>query len=274
MTKTVGKLLTIGQFARLHQINKKTLMWYDEIDLFKPAAVGENGYRYYTYQQCSALETILMLRELNVSIPEIQTFMKHRTADSFHSVLSEKASEIDHAIQHLTQIKDALIYRKAELEQLKTICFSEYYIENKPEQKLIFLKTAKEIPLEQEAEMIYSETRRHSSCRMYGILYGSLLPVSSLYRHDFTDYQGIFLKVPEADMRSNIHIQPAGTYLCTYAKGSWDKLPLKYLDILEYASQRHIQLEGYAYETGVNDVLAASMNDYITKIEIPIKQTE
>lgn len=34
------KLLTIGQFAALHGINKKTLMWYDEIDLFKPAAIN------------------------------------------------------------------------------------------------------------------------------------------------------------------------------------------------------------------------------------------
>ena len=28
------KLLTIGQFASMHGINKKTLMWYDEIGLF------------------------------------------------------------------------------------------------------------------------------------------------------------------------------------------------------------------------------------------------
>ena len=35
-----SKLLTIGQFAALHGINKKTLMWYDEIGLFKPAAVN------------------------------------------------------------------------------------------------------------------------------------------------------------------------------------------------------------------------------------------
>ena len=42
------KLLTIGQFAALHEINKKTLMWYDETGLFRPAVVKENGYRYYT----------------------------------------------------------------------------------------------------------------------------------------------------------------------------------------------------------------------------------
>lgn len=41
------KLFTIGQFAKLHEINKKTLMWYDEIGILKPAVIKENGYRYY-----------------------------------------------------------------------------------------------------------------------------------------------------------------------------------------------------------------------------------
>ena len=41
-----SKLLTIGQFAALHGINKKTLMWYDEEGLFRPAFIDPgNGYR-------------------------------------------------------------------------------------------------------------------------------------------------------------------------------------------------------------------------------------
>ena len=74
--KQNNKLLTIGQFAAIHGINKKTLMWYNEIGLFQPAAIDpDNGYRYYNYQQSPVLETILLLRELDVSIGEIQSFM-------------------------------------------------------------------------------------------------------------------------------------------------------------------------------------------------------
>lgn len=62
------KLFTIGQFSSIHGVTKKTLMWYDKVGLLKPAIIGEKGYRYYTYEQSSLLETILMLRELNVSI--------------------------------------------------------------------------------------------------------------------------------------------------------------------------------------------------------------
>ncbi len=86
-----GKLLTIGQFAALHGINKKTLMWYDEIGLFRPAAINsENGYRCYSYHQSSILETILLLRELDVSIGEIKGFMQNRSAESLRCLLDER----------------------------------------------------------------------------------------------------------------------------------------------------------------------------------------
>ena len=56
MLREKPKLFTIGQFAALHGINKKTLMWYDEIGLFKPAFIHEeNGYRLYSYYQSTEL---------------------------------------------------------------------------------------------------------------------------------------------------------------------------------------------------------------------------
>ena len=97
-----SRLLTIGQFAAMHRINKKTLMWYDEISLFKPAAVNpENGYRCYNYHQSPILETILLLRELDVSIQEIQDFMQNRSAGSLKNLLEDKIAELDLRITHL-----------------------------------------------------------------------------------------------------------------------------------------------------------------------------
>ena len=105
MLKEKAALFTIGQFAALHEINKKTLMWYDEIGLLKPACIKEDGYRYYSYQQSAALETILMLRELNVSLDEIKQFMENRTIDNFASLLQEKITELNQTISHLRSIQ-------------------------------------------------------------------------------------------------------------------------------------------------------------------------
>ena len=40
------KYFTTNEFAKLYNINKKTLIYYDEIGLFKPAIIKENGYNY------------------------------------------------------------------------------------------------------------------------------------------------------------------------------------------------------------------------------------
>ena len=96
MLREKPKLFTIGQFAALHGINKKTLMWYDEIGLFKPAFIHEeNGYRLYSYYQSTELEVILLLRDMNVPIRDIQEFMKNRSAGSMADLLRDKISELD-----------------------------------------------------------------------------------------------------------------------------------------------------------------------------------
>ena len=103
------KLLTIGQFAALHGINKKTLMWYDEIGLFHPAVIHpENGYRYYNYHQSSVLETILLLRELNVSTDEIRTFMQNCSAASMEQLLRKKIEDLDREITHLKAVRETM----------------------------------------------------------------------------------------------------------------------------------------------------------------------
>lgn len=36
--------LTTSQFAKLHEVNKRTLHYYDSIGLFSPIEKGENNY--------------------------------------------------------------------------------------------------------------------------------------------------------------------------------------------------------------------------------------
>ena len=133
-----SKLLTIGQFAALHGINKKTLMWYDEIGLFRPVVVNpENGYRYYNYHQSSILETILLLRELDVSVNEIQEFMKDRSALSLKNLLDEKIAELDLKITHLKAVKKTLSNYHQNMETLLTMDLSEISLMEKDRKSVV-----------------------------------------------------------------------------------------------------------------------------------------
>ena len=97
MSEGKNTLFTIGQFAALHGINKKTLMWYDEIGLFQPAVISEeNGYRYYNYYQSSVLETILMLRDMKVPLADIKSFIKKPVCGEYGDITERKDKGIKH----------------------------------------------------------------------------------------------------------------------------------------------------------------------------------
>lgn len=240
------KLLTIGQFAALHGINKKTLMWYDEIGLFKPASIDpENGYRYYHYQQSPILETILLLRELDVSIPEIQDFMKNRSAGNMKCLLDEKIAGLDLQIMHLQAVRKTLCNHRQNMDTLLTIDLSEIRMIEKEERCLVTVDIDKNTSFEKEVELITAETTRYKLGRLHDASYGSMIPVSSLLAGRFDDYTRLFIEIPFLDRNSELHIQPKGTYLRTFYKGNWDGLPGRYQEIIEYAGNHGLTLSGF-----------------------------
>jgi DNA-binding transcriptional MerR regulator len=67
----VGVSWSIQQVARLSGVTARTLRYYDEIGLLRPARVGANGHRYYEQEQLLRLQEILLLRELDVDLTAI-----------------------------------------------------------------------------------------------------------------------------------------------------------------------------------------------------------
>ncbi|MDD2981068.1 MAG: MerR family transcriptional regulator [Hespellia sp.] len=273
MSKEKNKLFTIGQFADMQRINKKTLMWYDEVGLFKPAVVNEeNGYRYYNYYQSIELEEILLLREMKVSISDIQNFMRCRSAESMESLLRGKIAELDENIRSLKAVRSRLTRRHSDMEALLNLDLSQISVIEKEPQYLATVQTSPEQSLEDDIEAVIHETEKYNLPSMYQVSYGSMLSVENLYAGRFDHYTLLFIQMPNLQNKKGLHKQPGGTYLQAFSKGSWDMLPSRYQDILRYAEQNQLRLTGYAYEVGMNEMVIDTMDDYITRIEIPVFQ--
>lgn len=75
----------IGLFSKINKVTIKTLRYYDEAGLLKPAFVDqENGYRYYTSEQLPKLHRIIALRQIGFSIDEISAIIGgHNIAEIF-----------------------------------------------------------------------------------------------------------------------------------------------------------------------------------------------
>lgn len=266
-----SKSLTIGQFAALHGINKKTLMWYDEIGLFKPAAINpENGYRCYNYHQSPILETILLLRELDVSIAEIQDFMKKRSAENLKNLLEEKITDLDLQITHLQAVKKTLCSHYQDMATLLTMDLSAISIIEKEESCLVTVDIDKSITFEKEVELITAKTAKYRLGRLHDASYGSMIPVASLLKGSFDDYTKLFIEIPFLKQDDSLHMQPGGKYLRAFHKGSWDGIPQRYEAILDYVHTQGLTLSGYSYEKGINESVIDRIEDYIVQIEIPV----
>lgn len=259
------KLFTTGQFARLHHINKRTLHYYDQIGLFSPSYHGKNHYRYYTYQQSPELEMILTFRDLGMSIDEILRYRSQSSPELLEHILSTKISDIDSTIRNLQEIRNLLTERKNQLAYCRDCDLEAVTIVNCPEEYLLINSS---IPGESESLTMMEQVKELPG-RIFGNGCGTMLSVQKILAHDFETDDYFFVRLPRSFPRTDCHQKPAGRYLRAFCVGEWDRIPDTYIRMEQYARREGIQLTGYSYEEGMNEMVLRDMGEYITQILIP-----
>ena len=109
---------TVKELAQISGVSVRTLHWYDEVGLLKPAYHGSNGYRYYEEEQLLILQQILFFRELGFELKQIRKvlgrtdFDKMVALSSHRQVLKKNLEQtrkliktIDKTIEHLKGTK-------------------------------------------------------------------------------------------------------------------------------------------------------------------------
>lgn len=96
---------TILKLAQLANISTRTLRYYDEIHLLKPARVNSSGYRIYGQAEVDRLQQILFYRELGVGLNEIKdiiidpTFDELQALNDHYQKLLEKRRQLDQLLE-------------------------------------------------------------------------------------------------------------------------------------------------------------------------------
>ena len=83
---------TVNGLARLAGVSVRTLHWYDEIGLLRPARVTEAGYRMYGPDEVDALQSILFYRALGVPLKQIGALMADASAGRLAALQSHRAA--------------------------------------------------------------------------------------------------------------------------------------------------------------------------------------
>ena len=86
-----------GKFSRMARVSKRTLRYYDSIDLFKPLKVDpETGIRYYSAEQFADLNRIISLKELGLTLDQIRHMLDEDVSrEEIHGMLLIKKAEAE-----------------------------------------------------------------------------------------------------------------------------------------------------------------------------------
>ncbi len=76
-----GMEYTVHMLAKLAGVTSRTLRYYDEIGILKPARINASGYRIYGQTEVNRLQQILFYRELDVDLETVKQILNSLSFD-------------------------------------------------------------------------------------------------------------------------------------------------------------------------------------------------
>jgi MerR family transcriptional regulator, thiopeptide resistance regulator len=108
-------MYTVKQLADLADVTVRTLHHYDDIDLLKPAQVGDNGYRYYDDDALLRLQQILFYREIGLSLLQIKDVLDSPDFDVVTALHTHRAA-LEDKLYHLHELMHTIDQTLAHLQ--------------------------------------------------------------------------------------------------------------------------------------------------------------
>jgi MerR family transcriptional regulator, copper efflux regulator len=106
--------MNIGTAARRSALPAKTIRYYEEIGLLRPARAG-NGYRDYSGDDVHRLKFLQRARGLGFSVEECRQLLSlygdtHRASADVKALATTKLDQIEHKIAELQSLKKTLTH--------------------------------------------------------------------------------------------------------------------------------------------------------------------
>ena len=178
-------LFSSGEFAKINGINKRTLHYYNDIGLFCPAIIDENGYHYYSSFQSIQLEMILIFRKLGLSIDDIKTYTNSPSDTSFLQMIADKKKLIDKSIEQLLEAKSFLQEKQNKLELGMSAYHGKIELVELPERPILLSSPIKGI-YDEEDFATATEFSLHLK-KIFGLYdnFGSRISLQNLYEENY-----------------------------------------------------------------------------------------
>jgi DNA-binding transcriptional MerR regulator len=127
---------TVQKLAEMAGISTRTLRYYDEINILKPARINPSGYRIYGQAEVDRLQQILFYRELGMKLAKIKEivcapdFDRAHALREYYSELLKQRARLDQLITNVEKTIALIEGRITMDDQEKFEGFKKRLIEN------------------------------------------------------------------------------------------------------------------------------------------------
>ncbi len=269
-------MFTIGEFSIITRLPVKTLRYYHDEGILMPDYIDEDsGYRYYRESSARRAAVIALLRGMNFPIAEIRVILSEFTEDAqMVDILLSQREKIESAIGRFKTINASIdaIVREIRSNEMNAEKYS-YNIEEKI--------------LE---DMIFAGKRFKGKYSDVGGVFGTAArsigkwiagkPMSLYhdgeYREGDADIEAGFpvsktVRTPDLECR----ILPGGRAVTLMHRGPYEKLGPGYTKILAHLETKGLSMDlptREVYHKGPGVFFRGNPNNYLTEIQIPVKQ--
>jgi DNA-binding transcriptional MerR regulator/DNA gyrase inhibitor GyrI len=264
-------MLRIGDFSSLSQVTIKTLRYYDEQGLLRPAHVDAvTGYRYYAVAQLPRLHRILALRDLGFSLDQIGGILNDGvSAEQLKGMLLLRQVEQQAKVEE-EQARLSRLHARLSLIEKEQTMGNEVVIKQLSAQWIASVRET--IPNYPSVGKLYGEV-------LAGIPPGSFSIGVALWHdpefrdHDVDAEAGFYLKQPvHSSGRVKVHELPPVTVASAMHHGAYKRLSEAYDALLRWVGSSGYIVAGPIRELYLQLSMPVRQDDesYITEIQVPV----
>ena len=90
---------TVQKLGKLAGVSSRTLRYYDEMGILKPARINSSGYRIYGQEEVDQLQQILFYRELGIKLEVIKELITSPSFDATQALRTHRSQLLDKRAQ-------------------------------------------------------------------------------------------------------------------------------------------------------------------------------
>ncbi|MFZ7945880.1 MerR family transcriptional regulator [Neobacillus sp. 19] len=257
-------------------MNKQTLFYYDQIGLLSPVWKNEKGYRYYSIRQIELFFVIDLLKDLGMSLNDIQQYMQNKSPERFLSLMYQKKEEIVKIRQEM-EMKEKMIEAKVALmEEAAQLDFQQMTLEQLPEVTLYISRNIENVTDDEFVEVLSDFINELNVSQLdTGYPIGVISKREHVLKGEFTNYSYLYIEQPHPKEGYPYFKSVKGDFLIGYHIGDEKTIHKTYKRLFSEMDRLHLALGDYVFEEYIYDTVVMNHKEhYVTKIMIQVDRSQ